>query len=168
MRKSLTIGVTMLALVAVLVTGALLYASQGAATPKQPAAKPAATANQELNVQDPSYIGSISVPGNVSDQALAGLAKITVSDAEKAALAKFPGATVLKTELDNENGYLVYSVELQTTNGFKDVKVDAGNAQILYVGTGGANEAAEYNAEKAEGAETESAQEAPEASSESD
>lgn len=167
MKKSLTIGVTLLALVAVLVTGALLYASQGAATPK-PAAKPAATANQELNVQDPSYIGSISVPGNVSDQALAGLAKITVSDAEKAALAKFPGATVLKTELDNENGYLVYSVELQTTNGFKDVKVDAGNAQILYVGTGGANEAAEYSAEKAGGAETESAQEAPEASSESD
>ncbi len=166
-KKNLTIGVTMLALVAVLITGAILYAAQGTTAPK-PAAKPAATTNQQQNVQDPSYVGSIAAPQDANAQTLASLAKITAGAAEKAALAKFPGATVMKTELDSENGYLVYSVELQTAAGVKDVRVDAGNAKILYVGSGGTNEPAEYNAEQTSGSEAESAQEAPEASSESD
>ena len=128
MRKNLTIGVTMLALVAVLVAGATLYGATGSYNSDQ---------NIGPNVQDPSYIGSISVPPNAGSQILASLAKITASDAEKAALAKFPGATVLKTGLDDENGALVYSVTLQTASGVKDVKVDAGNAQILYTDSGG-------------------------------
>ncbi len=131
-KKNLTIGLTLAALVAVMISGATLYAQQGTNTP------PASTqTNHEENVQDPIYAGSISVPENMSDQNLAGLAKITASDAENAALAQFPGATVIKTKLDNENGTLVYSVELQTTSGIKDVKVDAGTAQILYTNSGG-------------------------------
>lgn len=145
MKKNLTIGVTVLALLAVLAGGALLYASQGTATPK-----PATTANQEENVQenvqDPSYIGSISVPESTSDQALAGMAKITASDAEAAALAQFPEAAVLSTQIESENGYLVYSVELQTASGIKSVKVDAGDAQILYTGSGGGVETPEHDA----------------------
>lgn len=149
MKKNITIGVTVLALVAVLTTGAILYASQGTATPKQ-----ATTTNQEENIQDPGYIGSISVAENTSDQALAGMAKITASDAEKAALAKFPGATVLKTQIESENGVLVYAVELQTARGVKNVKVDAGNAQILCTDNGGDVGASEHEAP--ESGETES------------
>ena len=59
----------------------------------------------------------------------AGKATITVTQAEAAALAANPGTTVVKVELDNENGALVYSVEL--SNGL-DVKVDAGNGEILH------------------------------------
>lgn len=87
--------------------------------------------------QEPLYSSSISVPETQDDNlsesdeaaALAGLAKITADEAAAAALAANPGTTVVKTELENENGALVYSVELD--NGL-DVKVDAGNAAILY------------------------------------
>ena len=157
MKKNLTIGVTVLALLAVLTSGALLYASQGSATPK-----PATTANQEENVQEPSYIGSISVSENTSDQALAGMAKISSSDAESAALVQFPGATVLSTQIESENGYLVYSIKLQTASGIKNVKVDAGDAQILYTGSGGGVESPEHEApesgetEPADGEESDS------------
>jgi uncharacterized membrane protein YkoI len=130
-KKNLTIGLTLAALVAVMISGATLYAQQGTTTPQA-----ATQTNHEENVQDPGYGGSISVPENMSDQSLAGLAKITASDAENAALAQFPGATVIKTELDNENGALVYSVELQTSGGIKDVRIDAGNARILYTDSG--------------------------------
>lgn len=88
-------------------------------------------------VQSPSYTGSVPVDQaqyeGVSETdeaaALQGKATISVADAEAAALAANPGATVVQTELDNENGVLVYSVEL---SGGLDVKVDAGNGQILY------------------------------------
>jgi len=87
-------------------------------------------------VQAPSYSGSITVSQaqheglGEADEAISlqGQATITASDAESAALAANPGSTVTKTELDNENGVLVYSVELR--NG-TDVKVDAGNGQVL-------------------------------------
>ena len=128
MKKNLTIGITVLALVTVLAAGATLYGASGTYNSDQ---------NIGPNIQDPSYIGSISVPPNAGSQTLAGLAKITASAADKAALAKFPGATVMKTSLEDENGALVYSVTLQTATGIKDVKVDAGNAQILYTSSGG-------------------------------
>jgi len=147
-KKNLTIGVAIVALVTVLISGATLFAARGTSNNGQ---------NVESNVQDPSYIGSISAPANAGSQTLASLAKITASDAEKAVLAQFPGATVLKTELDDENGVLVYSVELQTASGIKDVKVDAGTAQILYVDSGRDVEAAEHNASEA--GETEPAEE---------
>lgn len=64
---------------------------------------------------------------------LASLAKIDATQASSAALAQVPG-TVLKVALDNENGNLVYSVEVKTaSNDIKDVKVDAGNGQVVHV-----------------------------------
>lgn len=131
-KKNLTVGLTLAALVAVMISGATLYAQQGTTT-----SQAATQTSHEENVQDPVYTGSTSVPENASDQSLASLTKIAASDAENAALAQFPGATVIKTELDNENGVLVYSVELQTSGGIKDVKVDAGTAQIVYTDAGG-------------------------------
>ncbi|HDL85925.1 MAG TPA: hypothetical protein ENH11_06335, partial [Candidatus Acetothermia bacterium] len=136
-KKNLTIGVAIVALVTVLISGTTIFAAGGTSNSGQ---------NIESNVQNPSYIGSISAPANAGSQTLASLAKITASDAEKAALAKFPGATVLKTQLGDENGVLVYAVELQTASGIKDVKVDAGNAQILYTDNGGGIEATEHGA----------------------
>jgi len=97
---------------------------------------------QEQDGQFPSYGSSIQVDDaqyegmSEADEsaALAGLATITPEQAKAAALKANPGATVLKVELDNENGALVYSVEL--SNG-ADVKVDAGNAAVLYTDSGG-------------------------------
>lgn len=67
---------------------------------------------------------------------LADLAKIDATQATSAALAQVPG-TVLKVALDNENGSLVYSVEVKTSaKEIKDVKVDAGNGQVLHVDAG--------------------------------
>jgi uncharacterized membrane protein YkoI len=97
---------------------------------------------QEQDGQFPSYGSSIRVDDaqyeGVSEAdesaALAGLATITPEQAKAAALQANPGATVVKVELDNENGALVYSVEL--SDG-ADVKVDAGNATVLYTDSGG-------------------------------
>lgn len=89
--------------------------------------------------QEPTYHSSIKVDeqnhGEGSEAArLAHLAKITSTQAISAALAQVPG-TVLKVELDNEDGNLVYSVNVKTaSNEVKDVKVDAGNGQVLQVG----------------------------------
>ncbi|HUV91614.1 MAG TPA: PepSY domain-containing protein [Anaerolineales bacterium] len=99
----------------------------------------------DTGAQDPSYVGSVAVDqaqteGMSEDNeaaALQGKVTLSVADAETAALAANPGATVVKTELDNENGALVYSVEL--SNG-ADVKVDAGNATILFTDSGADNE----------------------------
>lgn len=126
-RKSIIGGLAVLALL----IGAAFYGLHGVALGA------GGTGNGGENVQEPSYACSISAPEDASAQTLASLAKITQSDAEQAALAQFPGGTVLQTELDSENGCLVYSVEVQTTSGIKDVKVDAGNSQILSVETGG-------------------------------
>ena len=54
----------------------------------------------------------------------------------------------LKVELDNENGALVYSVEL--SNGM-DVKVDAGNAAVLYTDSDVDNEGIESEGLSTEG-----------------
>lgn len=93
------------------------------------------------SLQEPSYTGSVAVDQTATEgmseadesAAMQGQATISAADAEATALAANPGATVLKTELDNENGALVYSVEL--SNG-ADVKVDAGNASILFTDSG--------------------------------
>jgi uncharacterized membrane protein YkoI len=84
--------------------------------------------------QDPAYTGTIRVDDSVEmseDQeaaALQDLATISQDEAAQAALATAPGASVAEIELDNENGWVVYSVELD--NG-TEVKVDAGNGQVL-------------------------------------
>jgi uncharacterized membrane protein YkoI len=94
----------------------------------------------QVDEQQPQYAGSIQIDDSQyqgmseaeEEAALQSKAIISAADAEQAALAANPGTTVVKTELDNENGVLVYSVEL--SNG-KDVKVDAGNGQILHTET---------------------------------
>jgi len=95
----------------------------------------------EVKEQQPQYTGSILVDDaqyegmSEADEAAAlqGYATVTAAEAEAAALAANPGTTAVETELDNENGVLVYSVEL--SNGM-EVKVDAGNGQILYTEAG--------------------------------
>ncbi|WP_316157394.1 PepSY domain-containing protein [Cupriavidus sp. BIC8F] len=95
--------------------------------------------------QTPSYSSSIKVDnhdhGEKAEAArLATLARIDAVTATAAALAKVPG-TAHRVALDNENGNLVYSVEVKTPAGeLKDVKVDAGNGQVLHVDTGGDEE----------------------------
>ena len=100
-------------------------------------------ADQGPDQQTPQLNGSIIAPQTADDSQtetaeaaiLAGLAKISVEQAQSAALAANAGTTVVKASLDNENGTLVYSVEL--SNG-SDVKVDAGNGQILAIDAGAA------------------------------
>ena len=75
------------------------------------------------------YDCSITVP-DPEPEDLSSLALITAVQAEEAALAAYPDATIEEVELDNENGCLVYSVELSNA---LDVKVDAGNGDILRV-----------------------------------
>lgn len=91
------------------------------------------------NTQDPSYTGSVPAPEDngtntsEADEAasLQALATITPDDAAAAALAAVPG-TAGAVELDNENGFVVYSVEVIGADGTViDVKVDAGNGQVL-------------------------------------
>jgi uncharacterized membrane protein YkoI len=99
------------------------------------------------------YTGSIQVDDaqydgmSEADEAAALQSKATISaaDAETAALAANPGATVVKTELDNENGSVVYSVELSNGN---DVKVDAGNGQILHTEVGGVDSEGEVEGQE--------------------
>lgn len=91
----------------------------------------------DTGAQEPALSSSITVDQAQSEglseadegAALQSKALISAGDAESAALAANPGASVVKTELDNENGALVYSVELDSG---VDVKVDAGNGQILF------------------------------------
>jgi uncharacterized membrane protein YkoI len=90
----------------------------------------------EVDEKEPQYTGSIAVDESQYEglseadeaAALQAIATVSSAEAEAAALAANPGTSVVKTELDVENGFLVYSVEL--SNGM-DVKVDAGNAEIL-------------------------------------
>jgi uncharacterized membrane protein YkoI len=113
----------------------------------------------EIDEQQPQYTGSIKVDESQYEglseadetAALQAMATINSAEAEAAALAANPGTTIVKTELDDENGTLVYSVEL--SNGM-DVKVDAGNGDIL------CTEQAGSDAAEADGAETSPEQEA--------
>jgi uncharacterized membrane protein YkoI len=53
---------------------------------------------------------------------------------------RVPGK-VLSAALENENGNLVYSVVIAPPSGpVQDVKVDAGNAAVLYTNTGNGRE----------------------------
>lgn len=153
---SLTVGVLLLGAV----IGAVAVYDQPAKaasstssqiTPDVAQAAPAPANGQQqvqANQQQPAYNASIKVanPQNDNDtevndaiekqneaaesQALQAMAKITADDAKNAALKAVSG-TVKKVSLDNENGNVVYSVEIQTASGSVDVKVDAGNGQVL-------------------------------------
>jgi len=94
-------------------------------------------ASNDVDEQQPIYAGTTTVDNSQFEgmseaeetDALQAKATISAADAEAIALAANPGTNVVETELDNENGVLVYDVELD--NG-TEVKIDAGNGQILY------------------------------------
>lgn len=152
---SLTTGVMLLGAA----TGIGVFSNQpakAAAASISAIAQSAATVNPapangqqvQANQQQPAYNASIKVANPQNDngtevneaiekqneaaesQALQARAKITADAAKSAALKAVPG-TVKKVALDNENGNLVYSVEIQAVSGSIDVKVDAGNGQVL-------------------------------------
>ena len=86
---------------------------------------PTTTPNQGPNDQTPTYACSLKSGATPT---------LTAQQAEAAALAANPGTTALAVGLDDENGCLVYGVEL--SNG-ADVKVDAGNGQVVHTDAAG-------------------------------
>ena len=98
---------------------------------------------QEGDDQDPSYDCSITVP-DPEPEDLFSLAQITADQARDAALAAYPDATVMEVELDNENGCLVFSVELSNS---LELKIDAGNGEILYLESGDGDDDEDYEDE---------------------
>lgn len=143
-----------LSALAVVGIGGAAIAQTGTTAVNQSQSQSTAPAD-ETEGQSPSYTGSITAPDDNSTdgaetaddeaaeaEALAGLATVTPEKAKAAALAEVPG-TVIKVELDNENGSVVYSVEIDTGSGQVDVKVDAGNANVLHQDADNDNEAGE-------------------------
>jgi uncharacterized membrane protein YkoI len=145
---------------------AVLTLGGGAAIAAQNPAETTGTEGAKQEVQDPNIKGSMAAPtGNeeaegqeneaAESKQLEGLAKIDQAAAEKAALAAVPG-TVKAVELGNENGFVVWEVEVQGSDGtLKEVKVDAGNGQVLAQGA--------EDDEGSEGPEGSEANELPEA-----
>lgn len=109
----------------------------------QPAAPAAEDSAVDVEVQDPSYQGSIVAPDDAdtlteAEEAsqLESLATVAADDAAAAANAAVPGV-VGTIELDNENGTVVYSVAIVDASGSEvDVKVDAGDGTVLDQQTG--------------------------------
>ena len=84
---------------------------------------------QQNQTQDPSYKGSIPVQENLKAPQYQALAKVSMQDAIKAAQAALNStAAPSKAQLSVENGYLVWEVVI----GDQELKVDAGNAQVLH------------------------------------
>ena len=148
-----TLGVTAAVTLGVIGSVALAESPPPSASPTAPQAPKGATGatgakELDLDTQEPSYTGSVQAPKETGTEqseaaesaALAALAKISETDARNAALTKFPGATIQKATLEDENGNVVWAVELTDANkAAQEVKVDAGNAAILAVEAGGAD-----------------------------
>jgi len=92
----------------------------------------------QLEMSEPSYQGSITVDGSEYDSineqeesnALAKLATITADQAKQYSEEAVNGTeTASKVELENENGTLVYEV----TIGNQEVKIDAGDGSVLHI-----------------------------------
>ena len=161
-----------------LLIGGLVFAGYHVATgfaAPAPAAAPtsavqstaAVQTDENKDEQQPSYTGSIylgqqndngqdneAAGDEASDAALPSLAKITPAQAEKAALAAYPSAAVISTSLGDENGYLVYEVTLKDAQGTLEVKVDAGNAQVLATDKGNEQEGKEKEAKQEKSSQT--------------
>lgn len=128
----------------------------------------AAQNNATEATNDTNIKGTVAAPAEKGgeDEAaeakrLEGLAKVDRAAAERAALQAVPG-TAKDAELGDENGYVVWEVEVQASDGtLKEVKVDAGNGQVLAQESED-DEGSEAN-EAAEGPEGSEANEAPEA-----
>jgi len=99
--------------------------SMGAGSAGMP---PPAAPERQTGTQASAYSCSIKVP-EPEPTDLTSLARISADKAMAAALAAYPGSRVRRVELKNENGCLVYAVSL--SNGL-EVKVDAGNGQVLH------------------------------------
>ena len=100
------------------------------------------TPNQGPDDQQPAYPCSLTSGATPT---------ITADQATAAALAANPGTTALAVGMDDENGCLVYGVQL--SNG-ADVKVDAGNGQVVHTEAAGPDDASE--GARPEGIESES------------
>ena len=74
-------------------------------------------------------IGSIHI-GDVDEKSVADKAVITADEAKQIA-EKSVNGTAKSVEIENEDGYLVYGVIVNTTGHSYDIKVDAGNGNIL-------------------------------------
>lgn len=80
---------------------------------------------------NPSYTASITAPDDENEANLAALATINADQARQAAEAA-TGGVAGSAHLENENGNVVYGVEVTRPDGSViDVKVDAGNANVL-------------------------------------
>lgn len=132
----------MLALAALVVSGGYsLYHGPAARAGVQ---SQATAQSDQANEESPQLKGSIFLGRDGEDIAgqeeneqveaarLAEKAGISVDQVKAEALLDYPGAKVGQVQLGNENGYLVYELELQDKSGQQlEVKVDAGNGQIL-------------------------------------
>lgn len=127
MTMKRTIGITLGAVVL-----GLVLLGTGDAASHQESQQPAYTSSIQVKDQGREGQGERHRERREAAQ-LASLAKIDLARATAAALAQVPG-TVLKAELDDDNGNLVYSIEIVTnTHEIKDVKLDAGNSNVLHV-----------------------------------
>ncbi|MDE0805896.1 MAG: DUF2613 family protein [Acidimicrobiales bacterium] len=126
------------------------------------------------DVQDPQLDGSIQAPEtegqSEADEAagLEGLATISPEDAQAAAIAAVPG-TAGDAELENENGSVVYEVPITAEDGTAtEVKVDAGNGDVLASETDDEGEEADEGDEADEADEMDEVDDDDEAESEDD
>ena len=101
------------------------------------------------NKQEPTYTSSIRVPENKQEvddgteaKQPASLAKVS-SDQAKSVAEKSAGGSASSVKLEEENGNVVYAV----TVGTKEVKVDAGNGNILHTETAEAGDSGETGSE---------------------
>lgn len=113
------------------------------------------SAQSQMGPQNPSYVGSLPVREDQGAKAYQALTKVTAEEAVRAAQAAL-GTTQSpsKVQLGVENGYLVWEVVI----GDQEVKVDAGNGQVLHREAVGHEEAREgegehEDSEQGEGAE---------------
>lgn len=125
-----------------IVTGLGAYKARAAET-EAPVTQTDIQQEKQKDEQNPAYSSSIQTnnPQDTSElegkdnevlesSSLQSLAKINAEEAKATALKAVQGK-IMNISLDNENGNVVYSVEVQTAKGITDVKVDAGNGQIL-------------------------------------
>ncbi len=103
----------------------------------------------DKNEQKPTYTSSIRIPdtGQETDDGteakkLASVAKISEAQA-RAAAEKSAGGSASSVKLEDENGSVVYAV----TVGTKEVKVDAGNGNVLATETAEAGDSGETGTE---------------------
>ncbi len=75
---------------------------------------------------------SIKLPRGAKKGDLVRLAKVSKTQAEAVALAALPGE-VVRAKLDDENGYLIWQVDVRQAQGVAEVKVDAGNGQVVAI-----------------------------------